>query len=182
MSIYLVRHTSVAVAEGLCYGITEVPLENSFNSEVAVLLRRLPIPPSHVLSSPAVRCQKLAAAFDVSVTIDARLRELNFGDWENRLWEDIPKVEIDSWSKDFVNRAPPGGESFQSLANRAVACLEEATRDLNSANIVCVTHAGVIRALIATSRGMPLAEAFSLPVAFGSIHLLQEANRTLTIK
>ena len=39
MNIYLIRHTSVDVPKGLCYGQSDVPLRPTFEAEVAYLCR-----------------------------------------------------------------------------------------------------------------------------------------------
>ena len=36
MNIYLIRHTSVDVPKGLCYGQSDVPLRPTFEKEAAV--------------------------------------------------------------------------------------------------------------------------------------------------
>lgn len=36
MNIYLIRHTSVDVPKGLCYGQSDVPLRPTFEAEAAV--------------------------------------------------------------------------------------------------------------------------------------------------
>jgi alpha-ribazole phosphatase len=180
MSLFLVRHTAVAVDKGVCYGISDVPLAGTFEDTAKLLLQNLPPAPWHVISSPSTRCRKLAESFGPFTTIDGRLRELDFGEWEMRRWDDIPRAEIDLWSADFVHRAPPGGESFAALADRAEACIADISEKSSSENVLVVTHAGVIRALLASRRKIPLREAFGLPVDFGSIHLLPTKRPTAT--
>ena len=41
MKVYLVRHTSVDVAPGTCYGQTDVPLRASFQEEAEVCKKAL---------------------------------------------------------------------------------------------------------------------------------------------
>ena len=49
MEIILIRHTSVDVPQGVCYGQTDVPLRDTFEQEAAItaekilILRFLPI-------------------------------------------------------------------------------------------------------------------------------------------
>ena len=52
--------------------------------------------------------------------IDDRLAEMNFGDWEGRPWDSIPRLEIDAWAADVAGYAPPGGESPRDLQRRAL--------------------------------------------------------------
>lgn len=178
MSITLIRHTAVAVEEGVCYGTADVPLCATFAQTAELLRSKLPPPPWQIISSPALRCRRLAESFGQDVIVDARLLELNFGSWELRRWNEIPRDEIDVWSADFVNHAPPGGESFAALAERAEACIAEAAKKHSEKNIVCVTHAGVIRALIAPRQGLTLRDAFNIRVDFGGFYLLPTIPQT----
>lgn len=175
MSIYLIRHTAVANASGLCYGTAEVPLTADFSAKAAEVRRALPARPWRVFSSPSERCTRLARLFDPAFVTDHRLRELHFGDWELKRWDDIPRDHFDVWSNDFVHRAPPGGETFAGLAERAEASLHEIEKLFPTDNILCVTHAGVIRALLARAWSLPLKNAFRIQVDFGGVYPL--ANR-----
>jgi len=76
---------------------------------------------------------------------DERLAEMNFGDWEGQAWDDIPRTQLDAWAADVAGYAPPGGESPLSLQRRAL----DFVADLNVPEAVIVTHAGVIRTLLA---------------------------------
>lgn len=178
MNLFLVRHTAVAVDEGVCYGSSDVPLAATFAQTAKLLRAKLPPQPWRVITSPAQRCRKLAESFGVPATIDARLLELNFGEWELRRWSDISREEIDFWSADFVNRAPPAGETFAALASRAEACVAEIAPTCADENILIITHGGVIRALLAPRRGLALREAFSIRVDFGGIHPLSLPAQT----
>jgi alpha-ribazole phosphatase len=104
--------------------------------------------------------------------IDDRLHELDFGAWDGRPWADIPREHLDAWGAGFVTLAPPGGESFTALAARAQAFADGIAQRHGEAPVVAVTHGGVIRALLARARGIPLIEAFSIEAPFGSVHRL----------
>ena len=173
--ILLVRHTATAAPPGLCHGRTEVPLADSFPDEAAAVRAcveaALDGRAFSLHSSPAGRCRRLAEVFGVPFAIDPRLQELDFGDWEGRAWDALPRAALDAWGDDFVRVGPPGGERFSDLAVRAEAALAAL-----SGHAVVVTHAGVIRALLAPRRGLSLADAFGLPVMFGSLHRLEEGS------
>lgn len=164
MALILIRHTRVAVA-GLCYGRTDVPLADTFVDELAAVHTSFSARPGVVYTSPALRCRRLAGALGASdVRTDARLQELDFGAWENRLWSEIPRAEIDAWAADFVENAPPRGESFRALAARVDAF----RRELSESDAVIVTHGGVIRAWLSLVSGQPLREAFAREVPPGA--------------
>ena len=170
--VYLLRHTAVE-APGLCYGHHDVPLAATFAADAAAvrasLLPVLPAdgPAPHLFSSPATRCQRLAESLQIGpAALDERLREMHFGTWENRPWNDLPPAEINPWMVDYENSAPPTGETFGQLHTRAAAFL--ATLENLPAPAVVVTHGGTVRALLCHCLGIPLRNAFQLEIGFGS--------------
>ena len=147
MPLILVRHTRPAVAEGICYGMTDLSLAPTFEEEAARIIEALP-PAERLVTSPLRRCRLLAerigAARNLAPVIDARLREMDFGVWEGVPWASIPRAELDAWAADFLHARPHGGESVHMLRERAGAALDEYRR--SGLSHVVVTHAGVIKA------------------------------------
>ena len=102
------------------------------------------------------------------ITIDNRLKELNFGSWELKKWSDIPNDEIEPWYDDWVNTPTHNGESYQDLQNRAISFVEDIPTYYNK--IAIVTHAGVIRSLWAYFKNVALINSFNtLVIEYGSI-------------
>ncbi|TAD91086.1 MAG: hypothetical protein EAY75_03960 [Bacteroidetes bacterium] len=173
----LVRHTTPLVEKGICYGQTNLALADSFPSEAAAVQQQLLGPFSHIFTSPLLRCLSLAqylhkcwpqAAPPVQVPA---LMELNFGNWENQPWNSLPQPESDHWMADFVNRSPPGGESFQSLYERCVGWYKAVCTSYPQALVV--THAGVMRCLLSHLHHTPLHQAFELyPLQYGQVVVL----------
>jgi len=179
MEIYLIRHTRVGIETGICYGQTDVPLADSFAEEFETLQSKLPAFNScAIYSSPLSRCRRLAERLNAgSVEFDPRLMELNFGSWELKRWDDIGAGELKVWTADFVNLCCPGGESYREQFQRAVAFWKELCQTPRELVLV-VTHAGLIRALLAYLLDIPLEKSLWLGIDYGSvtkIHLLDEA-------
>ncbi len=143
MRLHLIRHPKPQVEPGICYGQREI-LAKIEMADLARLRTELP-PGLPVWSSPLLRCRHLAEQLHAQPIIDPRLAELNFGDWEGRPWDEIPRHELDAWAADVVGYAPPGGESPRQLQARAL----QAVARIDTPEAVAVTHAGVIRALLA---------------------------------
>jgi alpha-ribazole phosphatase len=156
-----VRHPAVAAA-GTCYGRLDLDCAPGAEDAIRALLTELP-PVRALRSSPARRCRLLAdriAARDrVPAVLDARLCELDFGEWEGRPWSAIDRAESDRWAADPVSNSPPGGETFASLHAR----LAEALADTPPGAVV-VTHAGPIRAARMILTGASFAQVFADPV------------------
>ena len=138
MKVTLIRHTRVGVPKGTCYGWSDVPLAETFEEEAATtrknLDRQLRESPLHladfdrVYSSPLTRARKLAAFCGYpSPLVDDRLKEMNMGDWEMRLYDDIAKVDshILDWYNDYMHLAATGGESFPIMYARVAEFLDE---------------------------------------------------------
>ena len=97
MKLTLVRHTSLQIPAGVCYGQTDVDVAVSFMQEAAVTKEKIQhLPLNAVFTSPLQRCVKLAHALGLKeISHDERLKELHFGDWEMQAWDDIPRDYFD---------------------------------------------------------------------------------------
>ena len=149
MILHLIRHPKPCIAPGICYGRLDISAENP--AAVADKLR-FEFPGGLPLwSSPLRRCRELAECLHAQPLFDERLSEMNFGDWETQPWDAIPRTELDAWAENVADYQPPGGESARALQHRAL----DFVADLNVAEAVIVTHAGVIRTLLAHWQGLP---------------------------
>ena len=151
--LILIRHTRPLVAEGVCYGSTDLELAPAFEDDAARVIEDLPTA-ERLVTSPLQRCRRLAerigSALDLAPVVDPRLREMDFGAWEGVPWDAIARAELDAWAADFLHARPHGGESVQMLYERARSAIADYRRTGRSH--VVVTHAGVIKATRATDR------------------------------
>ncbi len=180
MKLFLIRHTSLQVPAGVCYGQSDVDVAASFIDEAQQTQQKLINTQFNaVFTSPLQRCLKLAHTLNFGKPIvDNRLMELHFGDWEMSTWDDIPRNIFDVWAHDYANLAPPNGETFSQLQQRGIDFLEEILTRYPTGNIAIVTHGGMIRALLAHVLKMPLKGLFRFTIDYGSITQLEfgEAN------
>ena len=169
MQVFLIRHPRPLIEAGVCYGRLDVDCEDP--QPVAARLRLPPNTP--IFSSPLRRARRLAEALAVptrvDVRLDARLAEIDFGDWEGRRWDDIDRQSIDAWAADVLNFTPPRGESVADLQRRVIDFSAELSAIFAGASVALITHAGVIRALLGHWRGLPVAEWTQLKCDFGSL-------------
>lgn len=162
MILHLIRHPKPLVDSGICYGRLDLAAENA--AAVAERLRAELPPGVPLWSSPLRRCRELAELLHAAPIIDERLVEMDFGLWEGRPWDSIPRGELDAWAADVAAYAPPGGESPLALQQRALAFVA----GLAVPEAVIVTHAGVIRTLQAHWQGLPPDKWTELVFAYGS--------------
>lgn len=172
MEVYLIRHTTPDIAKGICYGQSDIGVVDSFENEVQAMLDKNKLPQDNyiVYSSPLQRCVVLAQKlFGDKIVLDNRLKELDFGNWELQPWDAIDKEEIDPWMNDFVHVKCPKGESYVDLYQRVLDFIKAIKKDAQKKNIIIVTHAGVIRSLLAWYNKVELQDSFQFKVNYGEV-------------
>lgn len=151
MRIVLVRHPAPLIAPGLCYGRLDLPLHPDADIDRLVHDPRL-AGSAQVWTSPSRRCravaERIADELAVPLTADARLIELDFGAWEGKAWDDIPRSDLDRWAADPLGFRAPGGESGAELIERVTEFCAGLTQDC-----VVVSHGGPLKVVAAWLRG-----------------------------
>lgn len=117
MHVYIVRHTSVLLdGNETCYGDMDVDVRPSFEEEAMITRTHLEgMTFDGVFSSPLQRARKLATFCGYeAATLDDRLREMNFGEWEGLLWADIIQGEpVEQFFARYIVEVPPGANRFR---------------------------------------------------------------------
>ncbi|MFC4322243.1 histidine phosphatase family protein [Litchfieldia salsa] len=104
-----------------------------------------------VYTSDLCRCKETLAYLNLTslASVDSRLRELHFGDWEGKTYQDLKMdKEYKLWLNSWEDYQIPNGESFVTFKTRIDLFLEELFHDStqkNKSNILVMTHGGVIR-------------------------------------
>lgn len=111
---------------------------------------------------------------------DARLLELNFGDWQGFTYDELEVREPGSKARrslDKWNFRPPGdaAESYEMLKDRVMPWLAEVTSPT-----VCVTHGGIFRVLFRTIGDLTQKKAAVLPVPQDRVLMLENGTLTWT--
>jgi len=183
MEIYLIRHTTPKVEKGICYGQSDIDVQDSFEEELGVIKKSIPLHTDdfEVYSSPLLRCKKLAQCFSEEITFDKRLMEVNFGDWELQPWDAINEDELNTWMADFVAIAPPNGESYVQLSERVNKAFDTIINDSEKDKII-VAHGGVIRALLASLLQIELKNSFNIKVPYSHVVKLVKDENGIHIK
>jgi alpha-ribazole phosphatase len=163
MALHVIRHTTPKVTPGMCYGSLDLDVTDQFSDEADAVRSQLRVNFSQVYSSPLKRCVDLADYIGFPYVVDARLREMDFGYWEGKLWTEIDPIEMQAWKDDIVEYRIPGGENFRDVVDRVSAFLEI----LPAGETLLVTHAGVIKALRILREGLLISEGAFLPSEYG---------------
>ena len=175
MEVILVRHTSVDVLPGTCYGQTDVPLQATFPEEAEVVSRQLNryTPFDIVYTSPLSRCVRLAEYCGYADAVrDARLLELNFGTWEMQQYDEICDPHLAEWYADYLHVAATDGESFMMQLHRVEAFFVELQKK-NYLRVAIFTHGGVIACAQVYAGLVRPKEAFCCVPRYGGIVLIR---------
>ncbi len=119
----------------------------------------------HVFTSDLRRCQETLAYLNIQsqVSVDTRLREINFGDWEGKTYNELKgEKPYQDWLNNWECHSIPNGESAHVFKARIDSFLYDLFQQTNknfsnNKQILIVTHGGVIRYLVSkylTSRSI----------------------------
>jgi broad specificity phosphatase PhoE len=142
----LICHASTRAVRGAAFPVDE-PLDPPGLAKAAALaaeIRRV----DAAWTSPALRARQTAEALKLTAVADPALRDLDFGIWAGRSFDEIAAMDpeaLRAWTNDG-SAAPPGGESSWCLFDRVGGWLDRAAE--NKGKIVAITHAAVVRAAI----------------------------------
>ncbi|MET8357974.1 bifunctional RNase H/acid phosphatase [Micromonospora sp. NPDC005171] len=157
--LILVRHGETAYTEQRRYsGRGDVPLSERGRAQAqATGARVAELAPSvaAVLSSPLSRCTATAASIagalgDVPVRTEDDLIECDFGQWEGRTFAEVRQQwpgEMDAWLAS-PRIAPPGGESFTHVAERAHRVITGLLTAYPGETVVVVSHVSPIKLML----------------------------------
>ena len=179
--ILLVRHgQNEWVKEKRLAGWTPgVQLNDEGRQEVRALASRLSsLPVKMIYSSPLERCLEtaviLAETKEVQVGSIADLGEVRYGKWEGKKLKKLARKKR-KWH--LVQHYPsrfrfPEGESFVEVQTRAVRAIEEISLLHNEEIVLVVSHADVIKLVLAHYLGMHIDLFQRIAVAPASLSIL----------
>jgi probable phosphoglycerate mutase len=121
-----------------------------------------------VLSSPLGRArataQAVADATAARMSIDDDLAETDFGSWEGMSFAEVmaeSPQEMKAWLAD-ADVAPPGGESFTTVAERVNAALDRLLAVHQGKTVVVVSHVTPIKTILCRALLAPPAAMFRM--------------------
>ena len=172
MELFVIRHTEVQNPNNLCYGNYDISLKPNYEHKSKIFFENLPNDLDQIYSSPSKRCTDLLDLHNLNFNIHNDLRELDFGDWEGKKWDDIDQTDLNYWMEDYVNRSPKNGEKMIDLYKRSIEFTYKLV-ELDLQKILLVTHAGVIRSLISEALSINLNQIFNIAVQYDEIYRFQ---------
>ena len=120
----------------------------------------------------------MANDFGCALSHDDRLKEMNFGDWEEQRWDAIDRELLDDWAANFEHARAHGGESVAQFVARVRAWFDAfaLTRELSPAYVV--THAGVIRVIASLVLEVPVERCLRWSFEMAGIVWLRRDDET----
>jgi len=170
--IYFIRHPRTEAPLGVCYGNSDVlPGQEAMEETVQKVKEKLDgIEPKVCYTSPLSRCKMLADKLgpESQIIISEGIREIDFARWEMTPWAEIPMDEQKEWGEDFVNCKIHGGENFFDVQKRVVCFWEELVKG-DTETVLVVTHAGLLRSLLAWLLDASPKKIFAIHIDYGDI-------------
>lgn len=156
MELILIRHgESGGNVKGVVYGHTDYPLTEKGMRQVPIIVemaKRYEI--DGVYSSPLMRAKVIAEAIsqecNVPLTLDDRIKELYFGDYEDMSKEKVIELVGDKYYEIigfFDHVALPGGEHQDDFLLRVKTFLDELLVGEDGTYVI-TSHFGVIKAIL----------------------------------
>jgi broad specificity phosphatase PhoE len=185
---HLVRHGAYELLDHALGGRGAYPLSPQGREQAervgAALAPRRPV---GVVSSPVSRAREtadlIARRLDLEVELEPAFSEINFADWTGARFQDLGSDPTwHAWNGFRSTAAVPGGEGMLAVQGRAIAGLVRHAR--SDGELVIVTHADIIKAMLMHFLGAPLDLMRRLEIGPGSISqllLLPDDARVLAI-
>ena len=185
--LLLIRHAEPDEdARGRCYGRLDVGLSPTGLASAERLAESLrPVQLDAVYVSPRLRAVQTANALGASRNVDDRLRELDFGQFEGRTYDEIEREQPEffrSWMETPTLVRFPGGESYAELRERVAAAVDEIVAANDGRTVALVSHGGVIRAALAVALGLPDDRAFALDVGYARVSVVDWFGGTQVVR
>jgi probable phosphoglycerate mutase len=102
----------------------------------------------------------------VPITRSDQLKEINLGEWEGQIQEDIEKKDPERfesfWKTPHLFKLS-SGESFVEVQNRVLPELKDIVSNHIGTNILMVTHTVVVKILMAYFEGRALSDIWNPP-------------------
>ena len=147
------------------------------SDQVAQLAERLAgLDVAAVYTSPleraAATAEAVAARHGLAPLMRDELREIDLGEVDGLQFEEYtPELQASLLNAPATVRFP-GGESYEQLRRRVVGVLDEIVAQHGDETAVAVSHAGAIRAALATWLSIPPEASFRIDQRFAAVNLV----------
>jgi broad specificity phosphatase PhoE len=191
MKLLLIRHAETADGNALrCHGWTDVPLSlrgHRQAQELAKLLATFPVDAIFCsdLRRSVQTAEIVAARHDLTPRTLSAGREINFGDLEGCLVDEIPlrfPETFAAWNENPATCHFPNGESFLEVKARVIPAVEKIVTDHAGKSVALVLHSGVNRVILGWALGLPDAHIIRLDQDHACLNIVDFDTRGPTLR
>jgi broad specificity phosphatase PhoE len=170
--LLIVRHGRTAWnIDGRFQGQLDIPLDEVGLEQAEAVAQRLSTErPLAIYASDLSRAWQTARAIHGAISTacqpdpapplvpEPRLRELHFGEWQGLSYAEIKARMPEAlavWEDDWLDNAPPGGETLAQLGERVRAVYQEILAAYPDGTVLLVGHGGALQVLLCQALGLP---------------------------
>lgn len=150
--------------------------------EIALRLRDEPL--DAIYSSDLKRTRYMAEVINsyhsLKTNILPELREIDFGDWEGKTYNEIQrewKGLLSGWEKEPSKIKIPRGESIKDLAERIRSTIKKIISKHPDQRIAIITHGGPIRIILMDALGLGLDDWWKTITSNGGISIIEYQSK-----
>lgn len=189
--LWLIRHPEPEESSrDVCYGSLDVPLSVAGMKQAGAIAEILASQRlDAIFSSPSQRCMdtanKIAAGRSCAVQPIDALRELNFGAFEGRSYDEIAALypkEYLNWMERPTETQFPSGENFSQVSERVIGITLTLLAQYGGSSIAFITHGGPIRIILADVLGLPMRNIFRIGQSHGAINRIRYSEGTAVVE
>ncbi len=107
----------------------------------------------------------------IDIITDENLREINLGEWEGKAKNEFTEADKDGldafWNRPHHYKASSGEDFFQVRA-RIEAILKRIINENKNCNVLIVTHAVIVKTIMAIFKGIPIEKLWEQPFIYGT--------------
>ncbi|QUY44297.1 histidine phosphatase family protein [Acaryochloris marina] len=166
LQVYFLRHgeTPFSISGGFC-GELDLELTDPGKAMAEEFARAYAhMPWQAIFTSPMKRTAATAAplckALGMEPQVRAGLREMSFGDWEEKARDEVKSQYLEDyirWMTEPAWNSPPGGgETAVEVANRAMSVMAEIEDTCSNGPVLVVSHKTTIRIILCQLLGIDL--------------------------
>ena len=175
---------------GRCYGSLDVNLSECGERQISGKIDLLrSFAPKLIYTSPAKRAsasaRRVAGELKVPIQLADDLREISFGAFEGLTFDEIQRkypAEYTFWMEKPTEIRFPGGESLADLSARVQAFLTGLLETHRAQTVLAVSHAGVIRLILANALGLPAKNIFQIDQSYAGISVIDYFDSTTLVR
>ncbi len=163
-------------------GQTDDPLSPNGWAQMRAAVEKHRVAWTLVVSSPLSRCLEFAMElnqkYNLPLRIEDRFMEMAFGFWEGKTKAQIGPEALAQFYDNPVEHSPSGGENVADFYQRIIKAWDELINRFAGGQILIITHAGVIRGLLAHIEGLKFREMVRLSIPFAGFARIEVNHST----